>query len=201
VFQGLRASGEQFCSWRKDNAIYLQIKGDNAQTAFCFDVICANSGINFTCHKNAKPLRVLTPLTNETKAFPSQGMVIILSHAIRESHMNDPMSHLLPPAFADLAIFVADWGASTTDARNDHRHRSTMAEIRAFYDAFTPRLEAALAHLDPHNTRALPEPEKRLLHLCFGYIEAALAVEVFNVPGVPGIPYPKGFFGITRELI
>jgi hypothetical protein len=171
------------------------------KTPFCYDVICANSGIHFTCHKISKTRRFQPPLTDGTKAFPSQRMGLKLNQAIRESHMNDAMSHLLPQAFADLAIFVADWGASTTDARNDHRHRSTMAEIRAFYDAFTPRLEAALAHLDPHDTRALPEPEKRLLHLCFGYIEAALAVEVFNVPGVPGVPYPNGFFGITRELI
>jgi hypothetical protein len=106
----------------------------------------------------------------------------------------------LPAAFADLQPYVAGWGAHSTDLRNAFRHASTMAEITGFYDAFTPRVDEALDYLDGFDPRALPAPEQHLLHLCFGYIEAALAVEVFKHPGVPGIPYPRGFFFVTREL-
>lgn len=106
----------------------------------------------------------------------------------------------LPQEFADLEPYAAGWAQASSDARHHQRQTSSMEDIKAFYDAFQPRLEAAFAYLDRFDVHALPAPAQTLLNLSFGYIEAALAVEIFKAPGVPGIPYPQGFFSITREL-
>lgn len=75
-----------------------------------------------------------------------------------------------------------------------------MDEIKEFYDALQPRLEAIFEYLDQFDVHSLPAPAQNLLYLSFGFIEASLAMEIFKVPGVPGVPYPRGFFSITREL-
>lgn len=106
----------------------------------------------------------------------------------------------LPREFANLETFAELWALPSSDARHHRRQTSSMDDIRAFYDAFQPRLEDAFAYLDQFDVHALPPSARRLLDLSFGYIEAALAVEIFKVPGVPGVPYPQGFFSITREL-
>lgn len=115
--------------------------------------------------------------------------------------MADKASEVLPPEFSALERHVSGWGQASSNARHHHRQTSSMTEIREFYDDLQPRLEAIFSYLDQFDVRSLPEPAKHLVYLSFGFIEAALAVEVFNTPGVPGVPYPRGFFSITRELL
>ena len=114
--------------------------------------------------------------------------------------MIEKASAALPPEFSDLERYVPSWGQASSDARHHHRQTSSMDEIKAFYEALQPRLEAIFKYLDQFDVRSLPPPAQNLLYLSFGFIEASLAVEIFKVPGVPGVPYPRGFFSVTREL-
>jgi hypothetical protein len=106
----------------------------------------------------------------------------------------------LPANFSHLERFVDGWGDETADARERKRRVSAMEEIAEFHAAMLPWLERVFTHLDAFDVRALPPPEARLLRLTFGYVEAALAVEIFEAPGVPGTIWPHGF-SITRELL
>jgi hypothetical protein len=93
----------------------------------------------------------------------------------------------LPPAFADLERFVPLWSEeSSTDARYAARGRASIEELRIFYTAITPRLDAIFDHLDriPCDEE-LPAAEERLYRLTLAAAEAASAVELFNQPDVP----------------
>lgn len=105
----------------------------------------------------------------------------------------------LPPEFSDLEAYAARWALPTTDARERQRQTAAMSEITAFYTAMQPRLPAIFDYLDRFDVAALPATAETLLNLAFGFIEAALAVEIFKQPGITGMPYPHGF-SITREL-
>jgi hypothetical protein len=105
----------------------------------------------------------------------------------------------LPPEFADLNAFAEVWAAPASDARHHQRQIRSLAEIRAFYEAMLPRLDAIFRYLDPLDLATLPVPERQLLYLTFGFGEAALSIELFNAPGVTDSPYPHGFH-VVREL-
>lgn len=114
--------------------------------------------------------------------------------------MNAANVRPLPPGFEALEEFTPGWGEPSTNARHHHRQTSAMVDIQRFHASFRPRFDDVFSYLDAYDVWALPPDAQNLLNLAFGYIEAALAVEIFKVPGVPGIPYPDGFFSVRREL-
>lgn len=97
--------------------------------------------------------------------------------------MNDS---LLPAAFADLAPFL-DWALPTPDGRQARRRAATPAEIRAFYDAMLPRIEAILAAVDAHPLGALPAALHAPYRLALSLAEVAPHVELYK--GASGVPY------------
>ncbi len=102
------------------------------------------------------------------------------------------MSALLPEGFADLAAFVPVWGPLETQAeRYLARQRSRMEDLRALYDALAPRIDAVFEHLDRFPVdEPLPPPERALFRLTLALTEAAVAVEIYDEPGVPWVPTP-----------
>jgi len=92
---------------------------------------------------------------------------------------------LLPPEFADLEPFAADWCLATEPERYAKRLASTMDEMQAFYDAVFPRAEAATAYLDRLPLHDLPDDAKRLLHLLYSLILVSFAVEIWRQPRIP----------------
>jgi hypothetical protein len=107
---------------------------------------------------------------------------------------------LLPPAFAPLEPWCADWALPTTQARHRQRAASSMPELQAFYDALTPRLEDALQHLDGFALDALPAPERRLLDLCLALADVSLAVEKYRTPLLPDARHSTVFEVDTSSL-
>jgi hypothetical protein len=89
-----------------------------------------------------------------------------------------------PADFADLEPY-ADWALASEAERYAKRLGSTMDELQAFYDVAFPRLEAAMAHLDALDLNTLPEPDLRLLWLCYSLVNASFPVEVWRQPRVP----------------
>jgi hypothetical protein len=89
---------------------------------------------------------------------------------------------VLPPGFADLEPWAADWSLPETDARHRKRATSGMADLTAFYEAAQPRLAEGLAYLDGFPLSAMPAPERRLLDLFLALADVALAVEKYREP-------------------
>ena len=92
---------------------------------------------------------------------------------------------MLPPGFADLEPFVADWCLDGEPERYAKRLASTMDEIQAFYDAMFPRAEDAIRHLEQFPLDALPEDAHRLLKLLYSLIVVSFAVEIWRQPKIP----------------
>jgi hypothetical protein len=90
----------------------------------------------------------------------------------------------LPKEFADLAPF-AEWALPTERARYGKRVASTMRELQEFYDAAFPRMEAALAYLDPFDLAALPDDARHLLWMYCALVTVSFPVEVWRQPRVP----------------
>ena len=95
------------------------------------------------------------------------------------------MTALLPREFADLEPFAADWCLPTQEARYEKRLASSMAEIQAFYDAITPRAEAAMVYLDQYSLDDMPWEAQNLMHLLFSMIMVSFPVEVWRQPRIP----------------
>jgi hypothetical protein len=91
---------------------------------------------------------------------------------------------VLPPDFADLEPF-AEWANPTERARYAKRLASSMDELQAFYDAAFPRLDAAVAYLEPFDVDALPDDAKRLLWLYCALVTVSFPVEVWRQSRVP----------------
>ena len=85
----------------------------------------------------------------------------------------------LPEAFADLAPWL-DWALEPERARTRKREASSMAEIRAFYDALLPRLEEMIRHLEDYRDGDMPSPARRLYLLSLSLVEVANLVELYK---------------------
>ncbi len=85
----------------------------------------------------------------------------------------------LPEAFADLAPWL-DWALEPERARTEKREASSMAKIRAFYDAVLPRLEEMIRHLEDYRSGATPTPQHRLYLISLSLVEVANLVELYK---------------------
>jgi hypothetical protein len=92
---------------------------------------------------------------------------------------------LLPNEFADLEPFAADWCLPTERERLDKRYASAMADMQAFYDAITPRAEAAMIYLDQYTLDDLPPEALNLMHLLYSMIMVSFPVECWHQQRIP----------------
>jgi hypothetical protein len=92
---------------------------------------------------------------------------------------------LLPKEFADLEPFAATWCLATERERFALRMASSMDDIQAFYDAFLPRAEDAIAYCDQFPLDDMPDDAQRLLHLLYSLVMASFPVEAWRQPHIP----------------
>ena len=85
----------------------------------------------------------------------------------------------LPEEFADLAPWL-DWALEPERARTKKREASSMAEIRAFYDAVLPRLEEVIRYLEDYRDGDMPVPQHRLYLISLSLVEVANLVELYK---------------------
>lgn len=88
----------------------------------------------------------------------------------------------LPSAFAELEGFAETWCLPTETERFNQRLASAIPELRAFYDAFFPRLEEAIDYCDKFALDEIPEDALNLLHLIYSLVMVAMAVEIMGQP-------------------
>lgn len=94
--------------------------------------------------------------------------------------------HTLLPGFEALEPFAGTWALPTMEARNARRVATPIAEIRAFYGAIAPYMEALLDHFSALPVdHAMSAAEERLFYLGQAFMEVAMAVEYFGEPDVP----------------
>ena len=85
----------------------------------------------------------------------------------------------LPEAFEDLAPFV-DWALEPERARTEKKVSASMDEIRGFYDAVLPRLDAMIEHLEGHSDGDMPARENRLYLMALSLVEVVTLVEHYK---------------------
>ena len=85
----------------------------------------------------------------------------------------------LPEDFQDLAPWM-DWALEPERKRTEKREASSMAEIRAFYDAVLPRLEEMIRHLEEFRDGDMPAPQRRLYCISLSLVEVANLVELYK---------------------
>ena len=91
---------------------------------------------------------------------------------------------LLPAAFAALEPWARTWCLATEPERWARRLASSMPELQAFYDAFFPRAEEAIAWCDRFPLDDMPADAERLLQLLHSLLMVSYAVEVWEQPEV-----------------
>lgn len=94
-------------------------------------------------------------------------------------------TNLLPTEFSDLEPFATKWCLATEDARYHERLASSMEEMQAFYDAVTPRADAAMAYCDRFPLDELPEDARNLMYLLYSMVMVSFPVEAFGQPRIP----------------
>ena len=99
-----------------------------------------------------------------------------------EQQERESASALLPAQFAELEPFATTWCLATEPERFGQRMASSMDTLLAFYDAFCPRLEEAIAYCDRYPLDDLPDDVAHLLQLVYSLVMVAMAVEIFAQP-------------------
>lgn len=98
----------------------------------------------------------------------------------------------LPSGFESLEPFVSEWVLADAVARMAKRQRSSMKEIRRFYEAIVPLGERALDYLRQFRLGELPPEGERLLKLMLSLAEIGPAVEWYGSPQVTdGFPVSR----------
>jgi hypothetical protein len=92
---------------------------------------------------------------------------------------------LLPAEFAELEPYAAAWCLPTERERFAQRMATPMADQQAFYDAFFPRAEEAIAYCDRFPLDELPEDAERLLQLIYSLVMVSFPVEAWRQPHIP----------------
>jgi hypothetical protein len=88
--------------------------------------------------------------------------------------------HKLPEPFQGLEPLVGRWALPDQNARFYARVERSMEEIRAFYDAIAPHMEAIMAYLAERPPADLAPADDRLLRLALSYMEVSRVVEVWG---------------------
>jgi hypothetical protein len=94
-------------------------------------------------------------------------------------------AQMLPAEFADLEPYAAVWCLPTERERFAKRLASSMSEIQAFYDAFFPRAEEAIAYCDKFPLDEMPDDAQRLLQLLYSLVMVSFPVEAWRQPHIP----------------
>ena len=92
---------------------------------------------------------------------------------------------LLPREFSDLEPFARKWCVATERERYATRLSSSVEEMQAFYDAFFPRGEEAIAYCDKFPLDDMPEDAQHLLQLIHSLVMVSFPVEAWRQPHVP----------------
>ena len=87
-------------------------------------------------------------------------------------------TRLLPKQFSALESFVADWALPTEAERLAKLTRTSIVDLKAFYDAMFGRAEEMRSYLSSFRLDAMPDDAKTLFDLLLTFIETAHPIEL-----------------------
>jgi hypothetical protein len=90
--------------------------------------------------------------------------------------MNDTAT--LPPEYADLQPFMAQWCLTNERDRYFKLIGSSIPELQRFFDAITPRSDEIAARLNPLDVATLTPEDRNLFWLLMTYVETAHPIEL-----------------------
>lgn len=93
----------------------------------------------------------------------------------------DAANALLPAGFEDLSPLVVQWALPTEQQRYARRLSASLPELRTFYEAIFPRMDAVMQHLaafPADDLDALPAPTRSLYRLALSCFEASHPIEL-----------------------
>lgn len=93
---------------------------------------------------------------------------------------------VVPAGFEDLAR-LSRWALPTADQRTKARREASGVDLREFYDAVLPRVEAILDECDRFALGELPESHQGIFNIALSMAEIAPHVEFYR--GATGVPY------------
>ena len=79
----------------------------------------------------------------------------------------------LPPQFAKLAPWAADWAQPTEEARYLKLHSVTFEQLKAFYDAMLPEMDAIMQFLKTQPVEGMAHDADNLYRLAMTFAETA----------------------------
>jgi hypothetical protein len=95
---------------------------------------------------------------------------------IGEVAMNE--STALPPQFVSLETFVSEWAQKNEADRLHKLQRSSIPQLKEFFDAMYPLAEEIKSYLWGKKLDALSDEDKRLFFLLMTFVETAHPVEL-----------------------
>jgi hypothetical protein len=101
-----------------------------------------------------------------------------------------PGDTTLPPPFAMLEPFVAEWSIQTERERAQKRVSTPIETLRSFHQALLPHLEPMIQYFNtlPNDPDALAPPARRLYDLAQMVMEASAPVDLqWNTPDIEDV--------------
>lgn len=96
----------------------------------------------------------------------------------------------LPQGFEAFEEFVDYWDVPTSHDRWMRRSGADYQDILRFYNAMTPQMEEATAHVERYPLDVMPDDAACLFRLLLALMQAAIAVELHQASRVPNSPWP-----------
>ena len=82
-------------------------------------------------------------------------------------------SNVLPAQFAKLAPWVTDWALPNEQSRYLKLHSVTFEQLKAFYDAMLPEMDAIMVFLKTQPVEGMAPDAQNLYHLAMTFAETA----------------------------
>mgnify|MGYP003340016106 CR=1 FL=1 len=95
----------------------------------------------------------------------------------------------LPAGFSDLERFVAEWALPNEKERYLKLHASTLPQLKAFYDAMLPRMDAVMEFLKTQPVEGMAPDAQALFHLAMTFSETAHPLDL----GWKDVDFPSAF--------
>jgi len=95
----------------------------------------------------------------------------------------------LPKGFEELEAFVPEWALATERDRYQKLHHTTLPQLKLFYDAVLPRMEAVMEYLKTQPLTGMSQEAQNLYHLAMTFAETAHPLDL----GWKDVDFPSAF--------
>jgi len=85
---------------------------------------------------------------------------------------------LLPTHFSHLEMFVKEWALANERDRYHKLHGTTLDQLRVFYDAMLPEMDAVMEFLKGQPLEGMTPPAENLFRLAMTFAETAHPIDL-----------------------